>query len=42
VQALTYLENYALGFRIGERRNYIMLPGMDSERRSRLPMDGRP
>jgi len=41
VQALTYLENYALGFRIGERRNYIILPGMDSKRRQRLPMDGR-
>jgi len=41
VQALTYLENYALGFRIGERRNYVLLPGMDSERRPRLPMDGR-
>jgi len=42
VQVLTYLENYALGFRIGERRNYVMLPGMDSERRQRLPMNGQP
>lgn len=42
VQALTYIENYALGFRIGERRNFVVLPGMDSERRQQLPMDGRP
>ena len=42
VQALTWLENHVLGFRIGERRNYVALPGMDSERPRRLPMVGRP
>jgi glycosyltransferase involved in cell wall biosynthesis len=42
VQLLTYLENYVLGFRIGERRNYVLLPGMDSAEARRLPPVGRP
>jgi hypothetical protein len=40
VQMLTYLENYVLKRRIGERRNYILLPGLDSMRKRRLPPVG--
>jgi hypothetical protein len=40
VQMLTYLENYVLKRRIGERRNYILLPGLDSQRKRRLPPVG--
>lgn len=40
VQLLTYLENYLLGFRVGERRNYVLLPGMDSAEPRRLPPVG--
>lgn len=42
VQALTYLENYLLGFRVGERRNYVLLPGLDAAEPRRLPPVGRP
>jgi glycosyltransferase involved in cell wall biosynthesis len=42
VQVLTYLENYLLGFRVGERRNYVLVPGLDAETPRRLPPVGRP
>jgi hypothetical protein len=40
IQVLSLLENRLLGFRLGERRNYVLLPGMGSPARV-LDWEGR-
>ena len=37
VRIATWLENTLLGFRIGERKNYVLLPGSGPARKQRLP-----
>jgi hypothetical protein len=39
-QVISYLENYVFKRRIGERRNYVMIPGMDSVRKRPFPPVG--
>jgi hypothetical protein len=38
IRLLSFLENHLLGFRLGEHRNYVLLPESDSEPLSRPSM----